>query len=430
MFERKRSYIITALGVILGNTIAWADFALYAYFSPILSQVFFSFTDKATAYILYFIVFALSFLFRPLGSAISGAYADKHGRKKTLVFIVIFSSMLTACIGLLPSYKTIGFLSPFLLAVLRILQTMAIASEPTNSGSLLIEHSAWKHKGLVTSFVMVGIFLGFLLGIIAFLVISYYLTPSQILEGGWRIPYLIFLPIGLLSSYLITFSTESPVYLMHQKRNELSKNPIRDAIFKYPKAIFFAFGLSIMMAAGNYFLLGTIPEYLVSIIRLPLFEANLAITIGLVFTVVLIPIMGYLSDIWGRKLIAALGSIGFVIFMLPILWLILTGKMINIVLGIVIFCILLAPVSAVLPVILAEMFPFAVRCTAGALGYNIALVLFGGTTPLFIQLMLNVKTDQRHNELFHPFLYMSLIAIIHLFFIYYSKETSDKDIAK
>ncbi|MCL1125303.1 MFS transporter [Shewanella surugensis] len=128
---------------------------------------------------MYFIVFALGFLFRPIGSAIAGVYADKHGRKNTLMATVIISSVITALIGLLPSYDSIGFFSPLLLTILRILQTMSISAEPTNSGSLLIESAPENRKGLVTSFVMVGIFVGFVLGIYSFYLLSSWLTAEQ-----------------------------------------------------------------------------------------------------------------------------------------------------------------------------------------------------------------------------------------------------------
>jgi len=91
------------IAIILGNTIAWADFALYAYFSPVLSKIFFPFTSSANAYILYFVVFALGFVFRPIGSAIAGVYVDRKGRKSTLMATVAISSIITALIGILPT---------------------------------------------------------------------------------------------------------------------------------------------------------------------------------------------------------------------------------------------------------------------------------------------------------------------------------------
>lgn len=152
-----------AFAIILGNSFAWADFALYAYFSPILTKVFFPDTNYSTALFLYFSVFAIGFVFRPIGSLITGSWADRYGRKNTLMITIIISAITTALIGCLPPYASIGAFSTILLTILRILQTMSISAEPTNSGALLIEYAAPNRRGLVASCVMVGVFLGFFL---------------------------------------------------------------------------------------------------------------------------------------------------------------------------------------------------------------------------------------------------------------------------
>lgn len=413
-----------AIAVIVGNTLAWADFALYAYFSPILSSVFFPFTNNATAYILYFIIFALAFLFRPIGSAIAGSFADRHGRKNTLLATVIITSVITALIGFLPSYNAIGFLSPFLLAVLRILQTMAVSAEPTNSGSLLIEYSAPEKKGFITSCVMVGIFLGFFLGIFSFLLISYYFTATQINIWGWRIPFIGSLLIGALVAWFLMGTKESPIFLQKKAEAKLTKNPLRESFKHYKKGMFFAFGYSLMMAVANYFLLGFIPNFLTQILGLSLKVSNLLITLSLFFTVILIPFMGYLSDKVGRRPVIAAGAVGFIVFSYPMLWMIVSGKLLLAMLALIIYGVLLAPVAAVVSAAIAEMFPFAVRCTASTVGYNLALTIFGGTTPIIAESLVTSTHD-----MYSPFWFISIIALIHLLFVFFSKETKDRDVA-
>ncbi|MCH9770020.1 MAG: MFS transporter, partial [Gammaproteobacteria bacterium] len=234
--------------IVLGNTISWADFALYAYFSPILSKVFFPFSSASESYILYFIVFAIGFLFRPIGSAIAGSYADKNGRKNTLLITVIISSLTTVGIGCLPSYHSIGFFSPLLLTLLRILQTMSISAEPTNSGALIMESSPTNRRGLYASFVMVGVFLGFLLGIVAFLIVTSLLSVKEITAWGWRIPYLASLVIGGLVVLVLITAKESPEFLARKKTGKLDKNPILDSFKKQKFTIWICFGYGIMMA--------------------------------------------------------------------------------------------------------------------------------------------------------------------------------------
>lgn len=412
------------IAIILGNTLAWADFALYAYFSPILSRVFFPFTSNANAYILYFIVFALGFFFRPIGSAIAGMYADRNGRKNTLLATVIISSIITILIGLLPSYEAIGFLSPLLLTILRIMQTMAVSAEPTNSGSLLIEHASPNKKGFITSCVMIGIYLGFLLGIFSFLLISYYLKKDDIIAWGWRIPFIGSAVIGAVVALFLATAEESPLFLQKKAEGKLPKAPLRDAFRRYRKPMFVAFGYSLMMAVANYFLLGYIPDFLNSTMGLSLLQSNLLITLSLLITVLIIPFMGYISDKVGRRPIIAAGALGFVIFSYPILWLMASGKIVLIAVGLIIYGIILAPVAAVVSTALSEMFPFEVRCTASTIGYNGALVLFGGTTPIIAQLLVRFTHD-----IYSPCWYISIIAFIHLLFVITSKETKDQDVS-
>ncbi|WP_298770315.1 MFS transporter [uncultured Shewanella sp.] len=413
-----------SFAIILGNTVAWADFALYAYFSLVLSKVFFPFTSSANAYILYFIVFALGFLFRPIGSAIAGVYADKHGRKNTLMATVIISSVITALIGLLPSYDTIGFFSPLLLTILRILQTMSISAEPTNSGSLLIESAPDNRKGLVTSCVMVGIFVGFVLGIYSFYLLSSWLTTEQMSLWGWRLSFLFFASLGIIVVIVLSFTEESPLFLQRKKENRLNPHPFKTAVAQYPRQMFIAFGYALMMAVTNYFLLGYVPKFAQHTLGLSQKQESLAITFCLVITVILIPFMGLLSDKVGRRWVMGGGALGFCLLGYPMILLINTGEYHFFVFALAIYGVLLAPVSAVLPVALAEMFPFEVRCTGGAIGYNIALLLLGGTTPIVVSQLVKVS-----GTFFAAFWYISGVAFIHLMFIIFSKETKNTDLS-
>lgn len=412
LFDKK-----IAAAIILGNTLAWGDFSLYAYFSPVLSHVFFPFASNAEAYILYFIIFALGFMFRPIGSAIAGTYADKKGRKNTLMASVVITALTTAAIGCLPSYAKIGFFSPLLLTLLRIIQTMAISAEPTNSGSLLIEHAPPEKRGFISSCVMIGIYLGFLVGIFAFLIISECFTIEQIADWGWRIPFILNLVIGIFVVWILNTTHESPVFLAKKAKGQLPKNPLKLAFQKYKLPMFISFGYSLMMAVANYFLLGFIPNFLDVNIGYNLKLANLFITLSLMITVILIPFIGYLSDKTGRKPILLVGGIGFVLFSYPIMSLMMTGKTEFIAIALIMYGIILAPVGAILSVALSEIFPFEVRCTASALGYNAALVLFGGTTPIFSQLFIHFT-----GQLNSPALYIALIGVLHLIFVWFSKE--------
>ncbi|CAA0094386.1 Proline/betaine transporter [BD1-7 clade bacterium] len=419
--KKVNSKLVSA--VVLGNTIAWADFALYAYFSPILAKVFFPFTSYSTSLTLYFLIFAAGFVFRPLGAMISGAYADKHGRRKTLLATVIISSVCTAMIGVLPGYDKLGYFSIVLLLAVRILQTMAISAEPTNSTALLIELGHNQRRGFISSSVMCGVFLGFSIGILSFYLITVKLDDAQIALWGWRIPFISFLFIGLLVAVLLNTVDESPVFLAHKARGEINKSPIQTSFNTQIHSLVISFGYGIMMAMGNYFLLGFMPSFLTHDIGLTLEEANLAILVCLLVSTALIPVCGLISDHVGRRPVMATGAVLFILTSYPTFSFIAQGELSYAIIGLVIYAIALAPTAAVLTTAITEMFPFALRCTGGAIGYNVALTVAGGLTPLICQHIYRLTGD-----IYSLVYYITLMALIHLLFVLFSKETKNNAI--
>lgn len=420
--KKVNSKLVTA--VVLGNTIAWADFALYAYFSPILSKVFFPFASYSTSLALYFLVFAAGFVFRPIGALISGAYADKHGRRKTLLATVIISSVCTALIGILPGFDKLGYLSIGLLLLVRILQTMAISAEPTNSTALLIELGHNDRRGLISSSVMCGVFLGFSIGILSFYLITVKLTETEIALWGWRIPFISFLLIGLLVAVLLNTVDESPVFLAHQQAGDITENPIKSSFMTQVHSLVISFGYGIMMAMGNYFLLGFMPSFLSHNIGFSLEQANLAILVCLLITTALIPVCGWISDRVGRRPVMATGAILFILTSYPIFSFIAQKDLTYTIIGLAIYAVALAPTAAVLTTAITEMFPFALRCTGGAIGYNIALTVAGGLTPLICQKIYDFTGD-----IYSLVYYITLMALIHLLFVLFSKETKNNSVS-
>jgi len=220
---------------------------------------------------------------------ISGAFADRHGRKNTLLVTVIVSSICTTAIGLMPGYDSLGIGAIILLLVIRIGQTMAISAEPTNSTALLIElNPSVRRRGLISSSVMSGVFLGFVLGILSFFLTTTRLSETAIENWGWRIPFLSFLAIGGLVAWLLYSIDESPVFLKHKQANNLVENPIKTSFTTQLGLLFISFGYGIMMAMGNYFMLGFMPSFLTHDVKLSLEGATFAILISLLVATVLI----------------------------------------------------------------------------------------------------------------------------------------------
>ncbi|MGI9283473.1 MAG: MFS transporter [Endozoicomonas sp.] len=343
--------------------------------------------------------------------------------KKTLLATVVISSVCTALIGILPGYDQFGYFSIVLLVIIRIFQTMAISAEPTNSTALLIELGLNKHRGLISSSVMCGVFLGFSVGILSFYLITVELSDEQIHLWGWRIPFLSFLVIGLVVAYLLMKVDESPVFLAHQKSGEITKNPIKASFVNQMSSLFMSFGYGIMMAMGNYFLLGFVPSFLSHSTHLSLKETNLAILVSLLISTLLIPVCGFISDRVGRRPVMAFGAILFILISYPMFFFIAKGELVYTMIGLAMYAVALAPTSAVLTTAITEMFPFETHCTGGAIGYNIALTFAGGLTPVICQQIYRLTGD-----IYSLVYYITLLALTHLLFVIFSKETKNNPV--
>jgi MFS family permease len=318
----------------------------------------------------------------------------------------------------------LGVVSIILLFLIRIGQTMAISAEPTNSTALLIEfNQSADRRGLISSSVMSGVFLGFVLGILSFFLITTRLSDAAIASWGWRIPFISFLVIGGFVAWLLNSVEESPVFLKHRQNDNLTSRPVATSVKTQMGLLFISFGYGIMMAMGNYFMLGFMPSFLTHDIGLGLEAANLAILVSLIVATLLIPICGLVSDRVGRRPVMAFGAGLFILVSYPIFYLINTGSLFNVIVACIIYGIALAPTASILTTAIAEMFPFATRCTGGAIGYNAALTIAGGLTPIICQAIYRWTDD-----IYSLDYYITLLAIIHLLFVLMSKETKNNKV--
>lgn len=364
----------------IGNAVEWFDYGVYGVMVVYISSVFFP-GDTATVWALG--TFAISFLVRPLGGLFWGPLGDRIGRKAVLAITIILMAAATFCIGLLPSFDTAGYLSPALLILLRLIQGFSTGGEYGGAATFMAEYAPDKKRGFYGSFLEVGTLAGFALGSLIALVSELALGPAIMSEWGWRLPFLIAGPLGLIGWYLRTKLEDTPVFRELEQKNEKDASTsvaLKDLITTYWRPILAMGGLVIALNVVNYTLLAYMPTYLQSTIEMDADATFALLLIGQLVMMVLLPFAGGLSDRVGRKPLWWFSLIGLFVLALPMFMLMGLGFGFAL-LGFGILGLLYIPQLATISATFPSLFPTQVRFAGFAITYNVATALFGGTAP-------------------------------------------------
>lgn len=367
---------------MLGNGLEWYDYALYGYMAPILGRLFFPSDNETVQLLATFGVFAVGFVFRPLGAILFGYIGDKYGRRAALVTAILMMAIPTGCIGLLPTYEHIGIIAPLLLTLIRVFQGMSLGGEFSGSIAYIVEHAPENKRGIAGAASVVSLMLGFLLGSFVSLGFASAMPVEDFESWGWRIPFLLGIVIGGIGFYIRTHCDESPVYEAAREADALSSTPVRCAITKHPKA---------MLSAFAFYLTVTMPFYLTSIYLITFTEKFLGRThaeaLGIntltMLAMITTTIWGaMLSDREGRRKVLMSAAAGVLVVVVPAFLLMQQPSLLAIATAQIGFGLILGVYLGPIPAVLVEMFPTSVRFTGMALSYNAAAALFGGTAPM------------------------------------------------
>lgn len=386
MKKTNASLTRNTIASVIGNGMEWYDFAIFGYFSPIFAEQFFPNPSTFVALINTFAVFAVGFLSRPLGAYFFGKLGDQQGRKTALLFSILLMALSTSLMGFLPTYYSIGIAAPILLTILRIFQGISLGGEFTSSLSFLFEHSPLSRRGFRGAWIFSGGFLGSVLGALIGLLTTSLTTKEQLAAWGWRIPFFLGLAIALCGYYLRKNVEETPLFLELKKSQSIEPSPLKSLGRENLKEVFQVIGILLPNTAWVYMFI-FLPTYLKEVIHL---DFSLSLLINLIpsaLSLILIPIAGYLSDIWGRKKIIFIGQLLLTILTPFACIVFANGVFFDIMLVNVIivfaFSLSYGPTAA----LLAEMFPTRLRNTGMAFSYHLVTGVFGGMTPLILALV-------------------------------------------
>jgi MHS family proline/betaine transporter-like MFS transporter len=309
-----------------------------------------------------------------------------------LVGVIALISAATAGIGLLPSYAAIGIAAPILLVLLRVAQGFSVGGEAAGAMTFLAEHAPAGKRGLITSYAQIASFLALLTGTLVAFSMSPWLTETAIEGGGfgswaWRVPFLVAIPMGVIGWYIRRAISDTPNFEKLKESGGLSHNPLKEAFStpEHRRAMLLALFVPLMNGAGYYVLFSYMPTFLKGDkIGFPTGTALLVTATSLVAISIAIPFMGALSDRVGRKKVIAGAAIAMAIGAIPCYALIVTGNVGLAMVGACIMAVIFAGHTAVIHILIVELFPTRVRQSAYGLGYNISSAVFGGTAPLLM----------------------------------------------
>ncbi|MBC7559899.1 MAG: MFS transporter [Dermatophilaceae bacterium] len=381
----------------VGNFIEWYEFGVYGFLATIMASNFFSAGGASDLESLTktYASFALAFFFRPVGAAMFGRIGDRIGRRPTLIMVVLMMSGATTLIGLLPTYATIGVAAPIMLTLVRILQGLSAGGEFGGAVSVMTEFAPRGRRGLYGSWQSFTVALGLLTaaGITATLATA--LSPEQLEAWGWRVPFLLALPMGLVALWLRLRLDETPSF--QRLEQSISGTPAafadaaaiavtRPSRSELTNAIFIGIGRLMGWSAAGYTFLVVLPGYLVTSLDASFQQALLVTVLANVgFAVTILP-AGLLSDHIGRRPVMMAGVLLILVLALPLLNLLQAPDGSLLIKGLAVF---LAGAAVGLmagpgPAMLSEMFPTTVRYTGLGLAYSLSNAVFSGSAGLII----------------------------------------------
>ncbi|WP_245707509.1 MFS transporter [Pseudonocardia oroxyli] len=411
-------------GAAIGNGVEWFDYAVYAYLTVQIGLNFFPDFSPAAQSLLVFAGIAIPFVLRPLGGIILGPLGDRFGRRQVLAVTIVLMSGATFLIGLLPSFSVIGFAAPILLLTFRLVQGFSTGGEYGGAATFIAEYAPAKRRGFFGSFLEFGTLAGTVLGAILATGVQLGLPEEDLNSWGWRIPFLVAGPLGLVGFYLRSKLEDTPAFRAAEKQDTTASAPFREVLRNVGPQILHLIGFVMLLNVANYTLLTYMPTYLTQTIDIDETEALVVLIVVMVVMMIVITPIGRLSDRIGRKPLLLGSAISTFVLAIPAFWLISQKGWVPVTIGIAILGIQLVLMLGVIGSALPAMFPTRNRYGGFSIGYALSTAAFGGTAPL-----INTALIQATGNTYMPAFYLMLAAAVAIYPLIKMPETAGLDIS-
>jgi MFS transporter, MHS family, proline/betaine transporter len=399
-----KSFAKQVIATSVGNALEWFDIAIYGYFAVYISKAFFPANDPTTSLLLTFGTFGLSYLARPIGGAMLGAYADRCGRKASLMVSIVMMTFGTLAVALMPSFAVIGVLAPVLVITARLVQGFSAGGEFGSSTAFLVEHMP-ERRGFVASWQFASQGVSGLLGAGFGAILTSSMNPADLQAWGWRIPFFFGVLIGPVGLYLRNHM-EDPGAPPAGKEGA----PVKDVFLNQKLAVLLGIGALAISTAVNY-LIVYFPTYAVQKLNVPATVGFMASLVAQSAVTLLTPLAGAVSDRIGRTSYMITINVLLLLAIYPAFYVLTRYPTPGIIIGAVfVVATLKALYYGPLAALMAELLPAESRATGLGLGYNIGVMIFGGMGPA---IMTALGTIAFFGDM-APGYYLSLVAVLSL----------------
>ena len=363
----------------IGSALEYYDFFIYAQAAALVfPTLFFPSDNPQVGIVASFATFGVGYAARPLGAFVLGHFGDKRGRKTVLILCMMLIGLSTFCVGLLPSYATIGIWAPILLVALRLIQGFAVGGEIAGAGSMIMEHSPFGRRGYFSSFTLQGVQAGQILAAAVFLPLAAILPDEAFQSWGWRIPFLLSAFVVLAGIIIRRRVDETPAFKEEEVHGAVPKAPIVMAVKENGRDMFRVICMALMNVVpltatvfGATF--ATSAGYGVGMSAANYLWISVA---GNIVAVILIPFVGNLSDRIGRRPVMIVGCLGAGLLAYPYLYFVSQENLpMAFIFAILMWGVVYQGYNAVFPSFYPELFPTKTRVTGFAISQNIGTMI-------------------------------------------------------
>lgn len=398
--DKKR--VRTAIGgTVVGNFMEWFDFGIYGYLAVTLAVVFTSDLPEPWGLLVTLLGFAISFLVRPFGGFVLGPLGDRIGRQKVLFLTMAMMAAATALIGMLPTSAAIGLWAIVPLYLLKMVQGFSTGGEYAGATTYVSEFSPDRSRGFWSSWLDVGSYVGFAAGASVVAITTAITTAvsgeNAMVEYGWRIPFLLAIPLGIVAIYFRLRIPETPSFEQTHAAeaaqeagadDPMARQGLAGIVRHHWRALLIGIALVAATNTAGYALTSYMPTYLETEVGISNLGAAVATVPVLLVMSATLPFIGKLSDRIGRKPVYAIAATSALVLLIPAFLIMQIGELWAVIIALFLAAVPVAFYVAISASALPALFPTASRFGAMAVAYNIAVSLFGGTTPLFSQALI------------------------------------------
>ncbi|MEV4810938.1 MFS transporter [Micromonospora avicenniae] len=413
----------TVAATAVGNMIEWFDFGVYSFTAVTIGRVFFPEASQSAQLLSSLATFAAAFIVRPLGGIFFGPLSDRVGRKRVLVLTVVTMSLGTFAVGLLPGYAQVGVWAPVLLLAARLVQGFSTGGEYGSAMTFVTEHSPDRRRGFVASWLEFGTLTGFVLGASLVTLLTAVLSSADLDSWGWRIPFLVAGPLGLVGLYLRLRLAETPAFEHLENRAPARSTGLRkevgELVRNQRRPLLVCLGLVLVLNVPSYVITAYLPSYLSAQLGFSQNESLIVVVVVLVVLMVLLNFAGRLSDRIGRRPVMMTGCVLLVVLSVPAFLIIQQRTLVAVFLGTLLIGLMYLCFDSTEPDTLPTLFPTRLRAGALSITYNISTSLFGGTTPLIAAALV----DTTHSLIAPAFLLLAA-GLVGGIAVYFAPETA------